>query len=63
VTLSEEGRRQAREVGEWFKGVIQENTRVIVSPYKRARDTADVVVSAVGADRLVSLTENIFLGE
>jgi hypothetical protein len=64
IPLSEEGRRQAAQVGEFLKALkLEEKCRILVSPYKRARDTADIILQTSGSSMFHDLRENIFLGE
>jgi probable phosphoglycerate mutase len=50
VELSELGRRQSRSVGQWF-GDLPGNDRpnlVLSSPFRRTRETAELMVNAMG---------------
>ncbi|MGX6600675.1 histidine phosphatase family protein [Micromonosporaceae bacterium Da 78-11] len=51
VALSELGREQARAVGAWLAGRTEDErpTVVVVSPYLRARQTADLALTAARA--------------
>jgi broad specificity phosphatase PhoE len=57
VPLSELGERQARALGEWFDQLAPDARPdvVLTSPYRRARDTARLVVEAGLRDREVGL--------
>jgi hypothetical protein len=50
ITLSDEGRQQAKQAGGFLKDYlgVDVRPRIYVSPYKRARDTADLIVEAGG---------------
>ena len=63
IPLSAEGRTQAQEAGKFLAEQLNEESkaRIHVSPYKRARDTAELIVGAGGP--FLDLQENIFLGE
>jgi phosphohistidine phosphatase len=41
--LTEKGERQARRVGKWLDGALPAGTRIIVSPAKRAQQTAQAL--------------------
>ena len=53
VPLSPLGKRQARALGDWFAGqpAGERPTVLLVSPYLRAVQTAEIVAAAVGLDR------------
>ncbi len=54
VPLSELGQRQSDSVGRWIGGMDprQQPTVVLVSPYVRALETADIALRAAGLDGL-----------
>src|SRR5262249_45225512 len=52
IPLSELGRRQATALGQWF-GSLQEEKRptvALVSPYKRAQETANLLLEHAAID-------------
>lgn len=53
VPLSALGERQARALGDWFRQQAPEETPTVVraSPYKRARQTAQIALEAAGLFR------------
>ena len=64
IPLSEQGRCQAEAVGQFLADALaaDNRARVLVSPYKRARDTAELLVAkAPGA--FLDMHEMIYLGE
>jgi hypothetical protein len=65
VGLSAQGREQATAVGTFLREALAEGgCRLLVSPYKRARDTADLVVrECQHTDTFRDVCENVFLGE
>ncbi|MDB4883851.1 MAG: histidine phosphatase family protein [Gemmatimonadetes bacterium] len=52
VPLSRLGERQSRTLGEWFaaRPAMERPTVLLVSPYLRARQTAELIVQAGGAE-------------
>ncbi len=63
VPLSALGKEQATAAGRFLKNELSEKgCRVLVSPYKRARDTADLLVQQC-EHAFRDVCENIFLGE
>ncbi|HSP39041.1 MAG TPA: histidine phosphatase family protein [Frankiaceae bacterium] len=59
VPLSDLGRRQAASVGIWIGDMDprQQPTSVLVSPYVRAEQTADIVLRQAGLDHLPRLID------
>ena len=59
VPLSDLGRRQAASVGEWIGGMDtrEHPTVVLVSPYVRAGQTADLALAAAGLQHLPRVTD------
>jgi broad specificity phosphatase PhoE len=59
VPLSDLGRRQAASVGTWIGEMDprQQPTAVLVSPYVRALQTADVALKAAGLEHLPRVTD------
>ena len=51
VVLSETGRRQAEAVGNWLTAVAEDERPEVVwsSPYRRARETAEIALEVCGA--------------
>ncbi len=63
VGLSSQGREQATAVGRFLRDALTEGgCRLHVSPYKRARDTADLLVREC-EHAFRDICENVFLGE
>ncbi len=63
VPLSAQGRQQAAAVGRFLREELkEEGCRLLVSPYKRARDTADLLVNEC-VHAFGDICENIYLGE
>jgi broad specificity phosphatase PhoE len=54
VSLSATGEKQARALGVWLAGLPPERrpTRVVVSPYTRAMETAELVLAEAGLEAL-----------
>jgi broad specificity phosphatase PhoE len=50
VPLSDTGREQAAAVGRWLAGLPEPPDVVVASPYLRAVQTAEIALSAAGAD-------------
>jgi probable phosphoglycerate mutase len=61
VGLSPLGEAQARALGRWFASQPAEArpTRILMSPYLRARETAVVVAEALGHQPVVSVDERL----
>jgi probable phosphoglycerate mutase len=61
VDLSRLGRQQAAAVGRWFGALAptQQPTAAWVSPYRRARQTADVLLQTAGLTIPVSIDERL----
>jgi broad specificity phosphatase PhoE len=59
VPLSDLGRRQAASLGQWIGTMDprQQPTAVLVSPYMRAEQTADIALQAAGLDSLPRVTD------
>lgn len=52
VPLSADGEKQARHIGNWFARQVDKPTVVFSSPYKRANETARIVLKNAGFDNL-----------
>lgn len=67
VPLSSAGRQQALEAGNFLREALSGDAttcRMWVSPYKRARETAEVMLEQSGLKSMIgSVRESIFLGE
>jgi broad specificity phosphatase PhoE len=50
VPLSDNGREQAAALGDWLTSAPQRPTAVISSPYRRARETAQIALGRLGYD-------------
>jgi broad specificity phosphatase PhoE len=61
VPLSDLGSLQARAAGLYLRGVVADPDRLLVwsSPYRRARQTAELAISAAGLDVAVSSDERL----
>jgi probable phosphoglycerate mutase len=59
VPLSARGRRQAEALGRWFRGFTadQRPTAVVVSPYLRARQTAEIALAEAGFDHVMTTVD------
>ncbi len=59
VPLSDLGERQSDSVGRWIGGMDprQQPTVVLVSPYVRAMETADIALRAAGLEHLPRVTD------
>ena len=59
VPLSQLGREQAEAFGRWLAAQQEQPDVVIVSPYVRAAQTADIVIAAAGMDCELCLDERL----
>ena len=61
IPLSERGELQARAVGSWFRDLPQDDRpeRVLSSPFRRARQTAELIIAEGGLDVDLQLDERL----
>jgi len=60
--LSDQGRREAREAGEALRGRHEEIDLVLSSPRLRARETAEILVQALGGTAAPEVRESLSCG-
>src|SRR5437016_6156733 len=60
--LTEQGRRDAREAGAALRDRQAEIAAVLTSPRLRARETADLVVEALGRPQRIDVRESLSCG-
>jgi broad specificity phosphatase PhoE len=67
VALSENGKAQAAQAGAFLRELFAREgaarTHIMTSPYKRARDTAEILVESSAGAGFASLSEDISLTE